>query len=105
METTDEIEQILQQIKMVLGTVPCEVLGSPGLGINIKQYVFNYSIDKQTLQEIVMNAILNYVYFDSQKYSISVDVNFGTTDDKTSDYAVIDISINEVKYLGIMVNQ
>lgn len=49
LETTDEIEQILQQIKMVLGTTPCEVLGSPGLGINIKQYVFNYSIDKSTL--------------------------------------------------------
>lgn len=104
-ETTDEIEQLLQQIKMVLGTNPGEVLGSPGLGVNIRQFVFNYSIDKSTLKEMIMAEILNYVYYNPDKFNISVDINFGKSHDSSGDYAVIDISINEVKYLGIMLNQ
>jgi hypothetical protein len=41
--------------------------------------------------------------YDPDKYTIDVDVNFGTSSDKTSDYALIDIKINELKYMGIMI--
>jgi hypothetical protein len=44
---------------MILGTVPGEVLGSPAFGINIKQYLFNYSIDKDTIRDIINNAFSN----------------------------------------------
>jgi hypothetical protein len=88
---------------MILGTVPGEVLGSPAFGINIKQYLFNYSIDKDTIRDIINNAFSNYLMYDPDKYTIDVDVNFGTSSDKTSDYALIDIKINELKYMGIMI--
>jgi hypothetical protein len=88
---------------MILGTIPGEVLGSPAFGINIKQYLFNYSINKDTLKDIINNAFSNYLLYDTDKYTIDVDVNYGTSTDKTSDYAVIDIKINELKYMGIMI--
>lgn len=104
-ETSDEIVQILQQIKMILGTNPGDVLGSPYMGVNLKQFVFNYSIDKRTLQEMILSEIRNYCYYDQHKFNIQVDINFGKSHDSSGDYAVIDISINEIKYLGIMLNQ
>ena len=40
-ETTTELEQILGQIKVVLGTKPGEVLGSYNFGIDLNKYLFS----------------------------------------------------------------
>ena len=40
LDTNDEIVKILQQIRMVLGTRPGEVLGDINFGLNLNQYLF-----------------------------------------------------------------
>lgn len=105
LETIDEITIILQQIRMVLGTKPGEVLGSPTFGLNLQQYLFNLSYNKNEITELVQNAILRNIQYDSTKYTISINVNFGKDHINASDYAVIDISINEKKCLGVMITQ
>ena len=40
LELEDEAKQILQQIKIILGTKPGEVMGSPLFGIDIEKYLF-----------------------------------------------------------------
>lgn len=104
-ETDDETQFILQQIKMILGTRPGEVLGSPTMGINLKQYLFNYSMDTQLVRRRIIEHLAKYVYYDTQKYDVDVDVKYGKDADNGSDYAVIDISVNQRKIMGIMVNQ
>lgn len=52
-ETTDEIEMILAQIKMVLGTNPGDVIGSPYFGLNIKRYLFNLSYNQEEINTLV----------------------------------------------------
>ena len=44
----DETEQILQQIRMVLGTKPGQVLGSYEFGIDLSKFLFrmNYTAEQ-----------------------------------------------------------
>lgn len=104
-ETSDDIEAILAQIRMILGTRPTEVLGSPFFGINLKQYLFNYSFDTDTVRMAIIDHFNTYMEYDHQKYQVLVDVKYGKNADDTSDYALIDITINQNKCLGIMVTQ
>lgn len=105
-ETTTELEQILGQIKVVLGTKPGEVLGSYNFGIDLNKYLFSYN---QTQQQIVVNintALAAFVKYDTDKYNIYADISYGHNQGTdTSDYAVIDIVVNESKCLGVLVSQ
>lgn len=105
-ETTTEIEQILQQVRVVLGTEPGQVLGSHDFGIDLQQYLFSYNQSQAEILYAINNALATWIRFDTTKYSIYADVAFGKNeDDDATDYAVIDIIINENKCLGILVNQ
>lgn len=105
LETTDEITQILQQIRMILGTKPGDVLGDISFGIDISQYLFSMSYDKEQMRELITQAIINRLYYDHTKYNVVIDIKFGKDHDSHSDYAILDISINQQKVLGIMINQ
>lgn len=105
-ETTDELEQILQQIRMVLGTKHGQVLGSYHFGIDLQQYLFNYNQSQAQILYNVNTALAQWVKFDESKYTVYADVAFGkNNNDDTSDYAVIDIIVNQKKCIGILVNQ
>lgn len=104
-ETDNETQFILQQIKMILGTKPGDVLGSPTMGINLKQYLFNYTMDTGVVRQHIVEHLSKFVYYDTTKYDVDVDISYGKDADNGSDYAIIDISINQRKALGIMVNQ
>ena len=51
------------------------------------------------------NIILTNIDYDRQKYSVDVNVEFGKDQYNKSDYAIINISINQIKCLGVMVSQ
>lgn len=103
-EIDNEIESILQRIRVCLGTKPGKVLGDVRFGIDLEQYVFSMSFDKNTIKKRIETLINEYVQADSKKYQIKVDVNYGKDKENASDYAVIDIIINQQKLLGILVN-
>ena len=105
-ETVDELEQILQQIRMVLGTKHGQVLGSYHFGIDLQQYLFNYNQSQAQILYNVNTALAQWFKFVESKYTVYADVAFGkNNNDDTSDYAVIDIIVNQKKCLGILVNQ
>jgi phage baseplate assembly protein W len=104
-DTNDEITRILQQIRMVLGTKPGEVLGDINFGLNLSQYLFNLSYNPTEIQQLVTNAVLTRISYDSTKYNVSVDVKFGQDHYNRSDYALVDIIINQKRCLGIIVTQ
>lgn len=104
-ETEDETEQLLSQIKMVLGTTRGDVLGSPTFGVNIKQYLFNMSYNKEEIEKLVTSAIVSSIKYDQTKFTVQIEVDFGKDHNNASDYAVINITINQRRCLGIMVTQ
>ena len=104
-EMQDEAKQILQQIKMVLGTKPGDVFGSPFFGIDIEKYLFRLNYNKDEILDIIYTELLTSINYNRNKWTLTVDVLFGHNADDPYDYACIDISLNEQKCLGIIVNQ
>lgn len=105
LETDNEVEMIVQQVKMVLGTKHGEVLGSPGFGVDLQQFLFNYNNSASEIKHAINDAIAYYVKYDSEKFSVGCDVRFGQTSDGLAEFALIDIIINQTKVIGIFVNQ
>lgn len=105
LETEDEIEMILAQIKMVLGTKTGDVLGSPYFGVDIKRYLFNMSYNEEELNQMITNGIIECITYDKDKYSVSITIDFGKDHKNASDYAVVNVQINQKKMLGIVVTQ
>lgn len=104
-ETNDEIEMIVQQVKMVLGTKPGRVLGSPNFGIDLKQYLFSMSYNQDEIIKHVQEQVLENIRYDNDKYDVMLDVKFGKDSVNAADYALVDVLINQRKYLGVIVNQ
>ena len=103
-ETEDEAEQILQQIKMVLGTKQGQVLGSYDFGIDLQKYLFQMQYSQQQILYTVNTALARYVRFDTDKWTVYADVSWGHDVSAGYEYAVIDVIINQNKRLGILVS-
>ena len=52
-ESTDEAANILQQIKVVLGTKPGEVLGNPMFGCDLEKYLFSMNYNKEEILQMI----------------------------------------------------
>ena len=104
-ETQDEAFSILQQIKVILGTKHGEVLGSYSFGVNLQEYLFTYNMSREEILYALNAHLANYVYYDTSKYNVYVDVQYGHDAGGITDYAVVDVFINEKACLGILVNQ
>lgn len=102
--TTDEIERILQQIRVILGTKQGEVLGDPNFGCDLEDYVFTYGLKKDAILTAITSQISRYLYYDHEKYNIEFDLNYGKDHESRSDYAVLDIIINNIKTQGILIS-
>lgn len=104
-ETEDEVEQLLSQIKMILGTANGDVLGDFYFGVNVKKFLFSFGYNKQELIDILKTAVLTNISYDTAKYSVNFSVDFGHDTTNASDYAVINVTINDIKYMGVMITQ
>lgn len=80
---------------MILGTEPGQVLGVIDLGINLKQYLFAYTLDTNAIRRRIIDHITQYVSYDTNKYDVDVDLKYGKEAEDGSDYVLIDISINQ----------
>ena len=104
-ETEDEVEMILSQVKMILGTKPGDVLGTPYFGVNIKKYLFNLSYNQAEMTKIIREGILSSIQYDKSRYNVDVSIDFGKDRNNYSDYAVINVTINQIKRLGVLISQ
>lgn len=104
LECDSELETILQQIRVILGTKKGEVLGNYSFGINLEEYLFQYNANTETIKNELSEMINQYLSYDQNKWNVSVDVNYGKDYYNKSDYAVVDIIINQRKVMGVLVN-
>ena len=103
LEYSDEVEETISQLRVLLGTKNGEVLGTYNYGIDLDYLVFNTRQAADDIKEKIKEQILSYVHI-SPNLSVDVDVNFGQSG-YGYDYAVIDISINGIKAIGFLVDK
>jgi hypothetical protein len=102
-EYSNEIENVISKIRMLLGTTPGEVLGDLNFGIDIEYLVFNTKESAYAIQG-KLNELLQAYVPSSKNYSISTQINFGKTANG-SDFGIVDVFINEHKAIGFLIDK
>lgn len=96
----NQIEEIVQQIKMLLLTNKGEIMGFPSMGLSLETLIFNLSINNKALEKRIFNQVLLYVP-EAIKMNFRVDVKFyeGTV----QDMCIIDVFLRDNKQFGIVI--
>lgn len=97
---SDPIESIITQVKMILGTVQGQVYGNINFGVGLEDLIFETRINKNELEEKIKGQIYQYIE-EATDYEIRPEVSFGR--DNGTEFAVVDIFINNQKSVGILV--
>lgn len=100
---SNEIESLLSQIKMILGTNKGDVFGNYDFGLDLNYLIFGTKLPKEDIRQKLLDQIVSYGNV-SKNLSLDVDINFGHSG-YGYDYAVIDIIINGKKTIGFMVDK
>lgn len=99
----NEVESVISQIRMILGTLNGQVFGDYDFGIDLEYMVFNTNYASNKIMEKLNDEIDKYVYH-SDNISIYCDINFGDSGEGY-DYAVLDIYINGAKSIGFLIDK
>jgi hypothetical protein len=102
-EYTNEVENVISQIRMILGTKPGDRRGDYNFGIDLEYIVYNTKKSAEELADKIREQIKMYVYH-GDKISVDVEVSFGDSG-LGYDYGVIDILINGTKAIGFLVDK
>ena len=102
LEHSSDIEAILAEIRIILGTRKSQVLGDYNFGTNLKDLIFTTNYNKDRIKSSIQDQIDKYV-LGFPNYKITSDVKFGKLS-SGSDYCIVDIYINQEKMLAILVD-
>ena len=107
-ESTSMEENLLQRIRVCLGTRKGEVLGDPFFGINLEDYIFDMGVDKDEIESDVKMFLTEYAMNGYEDfYAMDINVSFGkdlTSPTAPHDYILIDIYLNNQKSMGVLVS-
>lgn len=96
LEVYDDLESMLQQIRMTLFTQKGEVLGEPDFGLDVEKYLFEFSIDPFSLTREAAAQINTYVG-ETRKRPISVKPAKYSDDRAGREIFVLLIDVPELK--------
>lgn len=94
-------ESLLTKIRMILTTERGSVLGDPGFGVNLQQYIFETGVSAKKIEGEIFSQIDQYIP-ESKDYDIKVNVSLKKG--VTYDTGIVDISINGDKLMSMLVN-
>lgn len=100
---SNEVERVISEIKMILGTQKGQVLGNYDFGVDLDYIVFN---TKRSAEEVAkeINEQINMYVDKGDNMTVNVEVSFGDSG-MGYDYAVIDIIINGQKAIGFLLDK
>lgn len=100
MEVTDELEQLLSQIRMMLFTQRGEVLGAPDFGAGLEDMLFTQFVNEYALRSALMDQTMKFIPL-AEKYGVDYSVKFarGTV----RDICIIDVRVLDQSAFGIVV--
>lgn len=96
LEVYDDLESMIQQIKMTLFTQRGEVLGEPNFGVEVEKYLFEFSVDPFALTREAAAQINTYVG-ETKKRPITVKPATYADDRANRDIFVLLINVPEIK--------
>lgn len=102
LEHNNDIESILSQIRIILGTSKGQVLGDYNFGVGIEDLVFTTNLNKSKIQQLISQHITDYIK-EFPNYTITSNVSFFKLPNGT-DGALIDIYINKTKVQGFIIS-
>jgi hypothetical protein len=100
-EVYNEVEALINQIKMTLFTNRGEVLGEPRFGIQVEKYLFEFDIDPFGLSAIAESQVNEYVTL-SRSYSIKIDPAKIPDRKSNRDVLVLNINIGEDRQFAVL---
>jgi hypothetical protein len=100
LEHSNELENLLGQIRMILFTKQGDVMGSFTFGFNLEDKLFLFNLSGNEIKTKLMEQIYAYCP-DAPKFKLDIDVQFvkGTV----RDIALIDIIVDDEKRIGILI--
>lgn len=99
-EISDELDEIIQQVDMILFTNKGDVLGMPEFGCNLGRYLFDTSYNEAQIKNIIMEQINSFIYLDGT-YNVDVDVSFVKWTQNVA--MIVDLNINNKKVASYLV--
>lgn len=100
---SNEVESVISQIRMILGTDNGDVLGEYNFGVDISYLVFNTVKNSMQIEEKIKNQIYSYVNI-GKNMSLDIKVEFGDSGEGY-DYAVVDVIINGEKAIAFLIDK
>jgi len=106
LEIQNEIDVIVQKMKMILYTSPTSVIGIPSFGIDLEQYLFSIErIPTNVLKSKISDQF--YVWIpeltNTDKYELGIECNY--EEGATYDSLYIDILLNNQNYIKVSVTR
>jgi hypothetical protein len=94
---SDELEALVYQIRMTMGTTQGEVLGEPGFGVNPEDLLFHVNYDVQALTDVIYYQLEKYSSL-AKSYNITIDpVKYN---DGYREVGIYDIKVNGKSLIG-----
>lgn len=96
-ETSSEIEVIINKLRMILMSKRGEVLGEPELGMDLEDMLFDFTFDENKVRQSFYAQIQKYV---SEQDSYKIDINLTNGTDGVKNIVYMYITIDNIAYLG-----
>lgn len=101
LEEEDDLERFIQAVDMILTTKKGEILGEPGFGSNLEEYLWNFKVGSNQIKSNIISQIETYCSEFSSNIPYDIAVNFIKGD--IYDSIIVDLEIDGTKVLGIAV--
>lgn len=100
LEVNEDIELLLNKIRMILITKRGEVMGEPELGLDLEDMLFDFTFDEHTLKQSFYAQLQKYV---TEQDIYKIDLNITTGIDERETVIYLFVTINDVAYLGLQI--
>lgn len=92
MEENDNIQDLVEQLKMMFATSPGEVIAFPGYGLDLEAMLFEFDFEQKEILQEIDSQYFQYI----QPYFSGVNVEFDVyvSDGEISRTMIIDVYIN-----------
>lgn len=99
----NEVESVVSQIRMIMGTLNGQVFGDYNFGIDLENMVFNTKASSNQVMKDLDDQFDIYLRH-SDNISVSCSISFGDSG-QGYDYAVLDVFINGTKSIGFLIDK
>jgi hypothetical protein len=100
LETSDTLEQLIGQIKMMLLTNRGEVMGAPDFGASLEEHLFTLGFNAASLRSVLRDQTDKFIPIaEANKYAVDYDIKL--VKGETDKMVLIDVKINGRPSFGV----